>query len=246
VASSSIEEESERSVIERIQGGEFKNIIVLTGAGVSTNAGIPDYRSPKGFFTELTAAFPDATRPELLLTRSFVAKHKVFEHPVYLEHCEVFKDAKPTPSHQFCKWLHDKGWLIRVYTQNIDGLHHKVGLPEDKIVEFHGSLANNTVVLYDDPIPCAVINQVQLDFNRDELDLILVLGTSLKVQPFSSLPSQAPNCSKVLVDSDPKHFVGKQWRLSGPKYHFIVQDTDSWTEAVMKSDKKHKSVEVIA
>lgn len=92
--------------------------------------------------------FPAAGKPENLLSRSFVDKYKVFEHPVYLKHRKSFENAIPTPSHHFCKWSNEKGWLVRVYTQNIDGLHHKSGLPDDKIVEYHGSLNKNNVILY--------------------------------------------------------------------------------------------------
>lgn len=113
---------------DRIINGDFKNIIVLTGAGISTNAGIPDYRSANGMLR--------------MFTNSQISD----------ELYNKMKNAKPTIGHNFCKYLHDKGWLRRVYTQNIDGLHQKAGLSEDMIVEFHGSIYKNNVVLYDQPI----------------------------------------------------------------------------------------------
>lgn len=224
--------------IERIKNGEFKRIVVLTGAGVSTNAGIPDYRSAGGFFTELMKAFPEAKNPEDLLTRSFINTHKVCDHQVYLNHIDVFKNAAPTTSHMLCKWLFDKGWLLRVYTQNIDGLHQKAGLPEDMVVEYHGSLVKNNVVFYGDLIPLDVLNQTRMDFHENPfpIDLVLVLGTSLKVAPFSTIINGAPPAStKMLVDSDYNHVVGKRWANLGPKYFFINQDTDTWSNALVNT-----------
>ena len=221
--------------IERIKNGQFKRIVVLTGAGVSTNAGIPDYRSAGGFFTELMKACPEAKIPEDLLTRSFINTHKVCEHQVYLDHIDAFKNATPTASHNLCKWLHDKGWLLRVYTQNIDGLHQKAGLPEDMVVEYHGSLVKNNLVFYGDRISPNVLTQTRSDFNGNStpIDLLLVLGTSLKVAPFNKLVETAPRSStRVLVDSDPNHVIGNQWNRFGQNYIFINQDIDSWANSI--------------
>ena len=228
--------DQELSLNERIKNGEFKRIVVLTGAGISTGAGIPDYRSEGGIFNELMGAFPLVTTPEMLLSRSFVNQHKVFEHEIFLKHVEAFKNATPTNSHKLCKWLHDKGWLVRVYTQNIDGLHQKVGLSDDMIVEYHGSLIKNNIVLYDDKIPSTVLNQSRLDFtnNLNPIDLVLVLGTSLKVFPFGSLPDKVPyGTMKLLVDNDPNHEVGKKWKLLEFRHDFINEDVDYWANLIM-------------
>ena len=232
-----IPDENARSILKEIKDGEFKRILVLTGAGVSTNAGIPDYRSEGGIFHDLMKEFPQASTPETLLTRSFVDKYNVFEHKVFTDHIDTFKDAKPTASHILCKWLYDKGWLVRVYTQNIDGLHHKAGLPDDMIVEFHGSLLKKNVVLYGDPIPSDVLDKVVADFSRSSnVDLLLVLGTSLKVFPFAGLEARVPyGVTRILIDKDPNHDIGRKWRTSGSKFNFINMDIDECANIISSS-----------
>lgn len=215
------------SIITRITSGEFKHIIVLTGAGVSTGAGIPDYRSQSGIFAELMKEFPkqreassghfnlpQAQSPQDLFSRSFVIKHKVYDHPIYKERIQMIREAKPTLAHMLCKWFYDKGWLQRVYTQNIDGLHQKAGIPEDMVVEYHGSLLKNNVVLYGDSIPTSAIYDTITDFvhNKEPVDLILVMGTSLQVAPFCAIPNLVPkSCTRVLVDIHPENAFTNDW-----------------------------------
>mmetsp|Transcript_54320 Transcript_54320/g.118158 ORF Transcript_54320/g.118158 Transcript_54320/m.118158 type:complete len:113 (+) Transcript_54320:1-339(+) len=64
------------------------------------------------------------------------------------------EESSPSLTHMFCGWLRRQGWLRRVYTQNIDGLHThpSVDLERDYVVECHGSLRDGTCVLYGDPI----------------------------------------------------------------------------------------------
>lgn len=202
------------SVAERIAAGEFKKIIVVTGAGVSTSAGIPDYRSRTGLFTELMDEFPQARSPQDLFSRWFISKYKVYDHPIYKDRIGVVANAIPTSAHMLCKWLHDKGWLVRVYTQNIDGLHQKAGLPEDMVVEYHGSLVESSVVLYGDDIPQSALAQTTKDFidNTEGIDLILVMGTSLQVAPFCAIPNLVPkSCTRVLVDIHPENALKNDW-----------------------------------
>ena len=204
------------SIIDRITSGEFKNIIIVTGAGISTNAGIPDYRSATGLFSELMQIFPQAETPSNLFSRSFVEKYNVYDHPIYKEKIRLIEQAKPTPTHIFCKHLYDKGWLKRVYTQNIDGLHQKAGLPDDLVVEYHGSLIKNNVVLYGDKISDSVITQTIIDFitNSNPVDLILVMGTSLQVAPFCAIPNLVnKSCTRILVDINPKNAFKNDWSI---------------------------------
>jgi len=176
-----------------ILNGDFKNIIVLTGAGISTNAGIPDYRTMKGNVN-----------------------------------VEIIKNAKPTSGHIFCKVLYDKGWLKRIYTQNIDGLHQKTGLPEDMVVEYHGSIYKNNVIMYNNSISQDVINQTIEDFT-DNVDLIPVMGTSLQVAPFCALPNLVnKDCVRALIDKNPENayingFHNKKQILNGIDSNILRQ-----------------------
>lgn len=204
------------SITKRIAEGEFKRIIVVTGAGVSTSAGIPDYRSETGLFAELMNEFPQARSPQDLFTRWFVSKYKVYDHSIYKDRIKVVADAIPTSAHMLCKWFHDKAWLVRVYTQNIDGLHQKVGLPEDMVVEYHGSLVKNSVVLYGDGIPQSALSQTTKDLieNTEPIDLMLVMGTSLQVAPFCAIPNLAPkSCTRILLDIHPENAFINDWTV---------------------------------
>jgi NAD-dependent SIR2 family protein deacetylase len=165
----------------RIINGDFKNIVVLTGAGISTNAGIPDYRSNKGI---LETFIKDGLTDEI---KNIIIK------------------AEPTSGHKFCKYLYDKGWLRRVYTQNIDGLHQKVGLPEEFVIEYHGSVHKNNIISYNQKISENVIKQTIEDFTND-IDLIIVMGTSLQVAPFCALPNLVnKKCVRALINIHPEH-----------------------------------------
>ena len=116
--------------------GTFKNIAVLTGAGISVSAGIPDFRSEDGIYKMLGEYnLPDPTA--------------IFEINYFKEHPEVFfKFSKnvfagqfqPTPTHYFISFLEKKGYLLFNLTQNIDGLELPAGLPIEKLVQAHGTM----------------------------------------------------------------------------------------------------------
>jgi NAD-dependent deacetylase sirtuin 2 len=123
-----------RGVAAFIQAQRPK-IIVMMGAGASTSAGIPDFRSPgTGLYDNLqkyNLPYPTA----------------VFDLKYFREHPEAFfllvnelwpGSHEPTPVHRFIRALHDEGLLLRCYTQNIDGLEILAGIPEELLVEAHG------------------------------------------------------------------------------------------------------------
>jgi NAD-dependent SIR2 family protein deacetylase len=133
---------------------------------------------------------------------------------------EQIKEANPTTTHKFCKFLYDNNWLVRVYTQNIDYLHQKAGLPDDMVVEYHGSVFNNkngsdsNIVLYNDQISSKVISQTVYDFvnNQEPIDLLLVMGTTLQVAPFCALPNLVPkSCTRILIDNCPENAFTNIW-----------------------------------
>jgi NAD-dependent SIR2 family protein deacetylase len=184
----------------QLKSGAYRNIIVLTGAGISTNAGIKDFRSGGGLFEVIREKFPGVEPPEVVLSRRFQRSNPEFFSQVvspWLASCMT--KASPTLAHRFCALLHEKGWLTRVYTQNVDGLH-SIDLPSSKVVECHGSLVNP--VLYGDSLPSLVDEAARTDFPT--ADLLLVLGTSLKVGPFCALPNLCPrNATRVWVTLKP-------------------------------------------
>jgi len=207
---------AEDDLFERLAAGRFRNIIVCTGAGVSTSAGIPDFRSTGGLFAALRSRFgerfPSAmTEPESLLSRSFATKHPdVWRNEI--EPCvrdwkrDDGAEVLPTLTHRFCMWLHERGWLKRVYTQNIDGLHSHPSLLTrecaagfaERVVEVHGSIRDASIVMYGDPLPSRFATAVHADFVQGaqpgggEVDLMLVMGSALQVAPFCAIPNLAP------------------------------------------------------
>ncbi|KAJ5089495.1 hypothetical protein N7532_008179 [Penicillium argentinense] len=120
---------------------ESKNVIVLTGAGISTSLGIPDFRSKDtGLYSKLEHL--GLSDPQ-----------EVFDINVFREDPSIFfsiaKDILPTekkysPTHGFIKLLQDKGKLLTNYTQNIDNIEANAGVLPEKIVQCHGSFATAT------------------------------------------------------------------------------------------------------
>jgi NAD-dependent deacetylase len=110
------------------EGG--KNVI-FTGAGISTESGIPDYRSKGGIWDKFRPVYFD----EFMSSKT--ARVEYWRRKSELYHDLV--QAKPNPAHMSIVKLHEMGLLESVITQNIDGLHQKSGLPDEKVIELHGN-----------------------------------------------------------------------------------------------------------
>jgi NAD-dependent deacetylase sirtuin 2 len=122
--------------VEYIKSDACKNIIVMVGAGISTSAGIPDFRSPgSGLYDNLQQY--NLPSPESMFDIDFFQSNP--EPFFHLARELIPENLKPTPCHFFLKLLHDKGLLMRCYSQNIDDLESVAGLPSDKVVAAHGS-----------------------------------------------------------------------------------------------------------
>eukprot|EP01133_Synstelium_polycarpum_P012784 gene12784-15000_t len=208
-----------QSVADHIKSGKCKNIIVLTGAGISVAAGIPDFRSPKTGLYHNLAKYNLPYKTAIFDMEYFVENPK----PFFVLAKELYPGSFiPTPVHHFIKLLSDKGLLLRNYTQNIDTLERISNIPEELLVEAHGTFASakcikckNTypceyvrdelpycsqegcggivkpdIVFFGEALPSRFSDMVRKDFPK--CDMLLVIGTSLQVQPFASLISLAP------------------------------------------------------
>ncbi|GAX78526.1 hypothetical protein CEUSTIGMA_g5966.t1 [Chlamydomonas eustigma] len=123
-------------VAKYISDGNAKNIIVMCGAGISVSAGIPDFRTPgTGLYDNLQKY--NLKRPEDIFEIGFF---KANPKPFFQLAKELFPGQyTPTPTHHFIRLLHQKGLLLRCYSQNIDSLETQAGLPEDVLVAAHGN-----------------------------------------------------------------------------------------------------------
>ncbi|KAA8570273.1 hypothetical protein EYC84_002582 [Monilinia fructicola] len=220
-----------------IRDGQAKNIVVLTGAGISTSAGIPDFRSPEtGLYANLAAL--DLPYAEAVFDIDFFRENPA---PFYILAKELYPGKfYPTVSHAFVALLERKGLLGMLFTQNIDCLERRAGVSSEKIIEAHGSFASQRcidckteypddkmkkAVEDSDPATCLVpqcggLVKPDIVFFGEQLpeafhthkmipataDLVIVMGTSLSVQPFATLPSlPADKSTKTTVQHG---FVG--------------------------------------
>ena len=181
---------------------EAKKIVFFGGAGVSTESGIPDFRSANGIFnTNLNA--------ERIVSNSFFWSNTEEFYKFYKDKM-MYLDAKPSTTHLKLKELEDRGKDITIITQNIDGLHQLAG--SSKVLELHGTIHSNhclrchkyydakyvkeydgiprcscgglikpDVVLYEETLDNYTIKQAIKAI--EEADLLIVGGTSLRVYP---------------------------------------------------------------
>lgn len=199
-------------------------ITAFTGAGISTESGIPDYRGPNGIWTKTTPIdFSEFVNSENKRRESWRQKlnggHKMAE-------------ALPNAGHEGCTALYRMGRLQAVITQNVDGLHQKAGVPDDDVIELHGNanyatclscgrryeLAEIREIFFPDetvpycecggPIKTATISFGQslspavLEAAEEatrSCDLMLVMGSSLVVYPAALLPQMAKQMGAQLV-----------------------------------------------
>ncbi len=212
-----------------------KNVIVMSGAGISTSAGIPDFRSPQfGLYDRLEKY--NLPYPEAVFSFDQFKQNPRPFYDLAKELYPTLVNAKPTKAHYFIKLLSEKGILLRHYTQNIDGLDHLTGLPSNKIIEAHGHIKSGSCVdcktkysfdfikdaVLDDHVPmCTKCTQGVIkpdvvlfgeglpngfwthlvDFKR--CDLLVIMGTSLAVQPFASLAARvSSSCPRLLLNRE--------------------------------------------
>lgn len=114
---------------------ESENIVFFGGAGVSTESGIPDFRSVDGLYNQ-QYEYP----PETIISHSFYVKNPKEFYRFY-KNKMLFPDAKPNAAHKALAKLEEQGKLKAVITQNIDGLHQAAGSKE--VLELHGSVHRN-------------------------------------------------------------------------------------------------------
>jgi len=199
---------------------QAQHVVFMTGAGVSTPSGIPDYRSKNGLYTEHQNA-------EYYLSHAFLAEHPA-EFYQYLQENLYYPDAQPNVIHEKMAALTRQG-RASVITQNIDNLYNIV--KTEQLVEFHGNLyqiyctkcgqsvswqdylqspyhetdhgyLRPNVVLYDEGIASDNIERaVQY---LQQADLVVICGTSMRVYPFAGLLDyRNPQARVMVINAEP-------------------------------------------
>lgn len=209
---------------------ESERIVFFGGAGVSTESGIPDFRSVDGLYSQRWR-YP----PETVLSHRFFVEHTDEFYEFYREKMLAL-DAKPNRAHLALAALERAGKLSAVITQNIDGLHQTAG--SERVIELHGSVHRNRctkcgrrfdarfiadshgiptcecggvikpeVVLYDEQLDDEVINETARALRY--ADLVIVAGTSLTVYPAAAFLEFYPGNRLALINRDPTPYDAK-------------------------------------
>ncbi|HEX4635741.1 MAG TPA: Sir2 family NAD-dependent protein deacetylase [Rhizomicrobium sp.] len=204
---------------------ESRRTVIFTGAGISTESGIPDFRSPGGVWTRMQPiAFQDyLSDPE--------ARRLSWQRRLEME--ETWNAVRPNDGHRAVAELVTRGKASHVITQNIDGLHQLSGVPDERLIELHGStryakcldcgtrieiadvfahvtaqgdapgcgtcggLVKTATISFGQPMPESEMARAASAVRA--CDLMLVLGSSLVVYPAAGFPLQAKRQGAGLI-----------------------------------------------
>ena len=201
--------------------------VVLTGAGVSTESGVPDFRSPESGFWAVVS-------PELFTIDGFKANPGAF-YEAGLPLFRIIEEAQPNSAHLALAWLEEQGLVKALITQNVDGLHQAAG--SRRVLEIHGTLKSASclfcrqsspaaevltdveeglvpplclecgeplkpdVVLFGEPLAPAYQQALE---EAGRADLLLVIGSSMQVSPANKLPALCENL--VIINRTPTFY----------------------------------------
>lgn len=234
-------------------------IVAFTGAGISTESGVPDYRGPDGVWARGTAPTRATIRTDAQGQRAYWRERR--------ESYPRLVDREPNAGHRALVRLFELGRLRAVITQNIDGLHQKAGLPSDRVVELHGTAHRVRCLNCKRTVPAAEIQHRQ-EAGEEEprcavcggplrsatvlfgetlpaeplrkavalaqaADLLLVVGSSLVVNPAARLPVMAKQAGAhlAIVNREPTPLDtladARLWTDAGPTLAALVRGVDS-------------------
>jgi NAD-dependent deacetylase len=211
-------------------------LVALTGAGISTESGIPDFRGPQGVWTKnpqaekLSNIHAYMSDPEV---RKAAWKARI-DHPGWR--------AEPNAGHRALADLEGRGRLHALVTQNIDGLHQRAGNTAEKVIEVHGTMRDvmcmscswrgpmqdtlDRVRAGEDDPPCVrcggILKSATISFGQplvasvisrafrmaSEADVLLAIGTSLQVYPIAAVVPEAKQrgARVVIINAEPTQF----------------------------------------
>ncbi|MFQ5683788.1 MAG: NAD-dependent deacetylase [Candidatus Binatia bacterium] len=204
---------------------KVNEIVFFTGAGISTESGVPDFRSPGGIWTKYTPVyFSDFVNSEAARVRYWRMKKESYE---------LYKNVQPNIAHYSIRRFEDKGRLWGLITQNVDGLHGLAGVPQEKIVELHGTdrkvcclscgecldasdvyelivgdfkppacaqcggLLKSATISFGQAMPVEAMQRARTLSRTSKI--FIVIGSSLQVQPAASFPVLAKQNGALLA-----------------------------------------------
>ncbi|MGC2201209.1 MAG: NAD-dependent protein deacylase [Stellaceae bacterium] len=205
--------------------------VVFTGAGISTESGIPDFRSPGGIWTRMVPIdFADFLASE-------EARRETWRRRFAME--ETFRKARPNRGHRAVAELVRRGKAAAVITQNIDGLHQAAGIADERVVELHGNTTyahcldckaryelealrtafagdgdapicdhcggyvKTATISFGQAMPVAAMRHAEIETRA--ADLFIVAGSSLVVYPAAGFPELAKHngASLIIINREP-------------------------------------------
>ena len=220
-----------RSMIDKSQ-----RAVIFTGAGISTESGIPDFRSPGGIWTQYQPIeFQDFIASEEARRQSWERKFATRE---------TVDNAEPNRGHLAVAELVRRGKVSTVITQNVDGLHQKSGVPDDKMIELHGNstyascldcglryelgpietsfkgdgtlptcdacdgIIKTATISFGQPMPEEAMKWAQEEAHR--CDLFIGIGSSLVVYPAAAIPVLAKQngADLIIINREPTELDG--------------------------------------
>ncbi len=202
-----------------------RNLVFFTGAGISTESGVPDFRSPGGVWTRYQPVYFD----EFISSEEARIRHWKLKKETY----ELYKKVKPNIGHYAIQNFEERDQLLGLITQNIDGLHGIAGVSADKIVELHGTdrlvtclqcqkrvepssiyerlgdafaaptcdacggFLKSANISFGQQMPAEPMRRAQTW--SEAAEVFIVLGSSLQVQPAASFPVIAKRSGALLA-----------------------------------------------
>jgi NAD-dependent deacetylase len=202
-----------------------RKIVFFTGAGISTESGVPDFRSPGGVWTKFQPVFFQ----DFLASEAARIRHWQLKKATY----ELYKKVQPNIGHYSIRDFETRGQLLGLITQNIDGLHSLAGISDEKIIELHGTdrlvtclqcgkqfepasvyeslgedfsaptcdacggLLKSANVSFGQQMPAEAMKRAQAW--SEQAEVFIVIGSSLQVQPAASFPVIAKRSGALLA-----------------------------------------------
>jgi len=240
---------------------QAKRTVVFTGAGVSTESGIPDFRSKDGVWARFDPA--EFTYRNFMSSVEGRRRYWALGRATY----PLIRAATPGPTHRALVALHERGVVDCCITQNIDGLHQRAGLPAERVLELHGNatrarcldcaapyardeihawleagvdvpacpvcggVVKPFTVLFGEAMPAGVMAEAER--RARACDLFVVLGSSLIVYPAAYLPAHAQHAGARLV------IVNLEATPLDARADLVIRDRTATTMAAVLAAQHH-------